>query len=99
MRRPAAKEVFGLDLDLIAGEGADPEAALEEKEGRERLMRLMREHLDRVEQEALSLRCFERMPVETITRVMDIREASGARGVLQRARRKLRSALEKNGNG
>jgi len=49
--------------------------------------------LDSVEQQAIRLRCFERMPVDAITRALDIRGSAGARAVLQRARRKLRAAL------
>jgi DNA-directed RNA polymerase specialized sigma24 family protein len=41
----------------------------------------------------LWLRCFEKVPVDEITRMLGITEASGARGVLQRARRRLRAAL------
>jgi len=47
----------------------------------------------RLAREALWLRCFEHMPVDEIGRVMRLENASGARGLLQRARRKLRAAL------
>jgi hypothetical protein len=54
----------------------------------------MRRHLNPVEQRAFYLRCFERMPVDTITRLLAIEGATGARGVLQSARRKLRVVAE-----
>jgi len=93
MRRPSARELLGLDLDRIPHGNPDPESALEDAEGRDRILRLMRERLDRTEQDALALRAFERLPVESITRMLELRDASGARAVLQRARRKLRAAL------
>ena len=50
---------------------------------------------DAREQEAIYLRCFERLPVDEITSLLSITGASGARGLLQSARRKLRAALAK----
>jgi hypothetical protein len=41
------------------------------------------------------LRCFERMPVDRITETLCLENASGARGLLQTARRKLRAELER----
>lgn len=70
-----------------------PEQEFEERAAEQTAMEWIRGCLDPFEQEVLWLRCFERMPVEAITGMMDIRESSGARGVLQRARRKLRAAL------
>lgn len=93
MRKRPRDEVLGLDLDLLTGGSPDPESALEDKEGRERILGIMRNHLDPQEQDALFLRCFERMPVDGITEVLAIKESSGARAVLQRARRKLKAAL------
>ena len=82
-------------LDAVADPAPDTEAVVEGREAEETLISLAARHLDPIEQEALWLRCFERMPVEEVTRLLDIRGASGARGVLQSARRKLRAALER----
>ena len=41
------------------------------------------------------MRCNERMPVDEITRVLDLKTATGARGLLQTARRKLKAARER----
>ncbi len=49
--------------------------------------------LDPVEQEAVYLRYVEQLPQETITAVLGLEETSGARGLLQRCRRKLTRAL------
>jgi RNA polymerase sigma-70 factor (ECF subfamily) len=83
------------ELDGLAHSGGTPERILEEREGEDRLLRLIREHLDEVEQQALWLRCVERLRVEEVTRLLGLDLASGARAVLQRARRKLKAALDR----
>ena len=49
--------------------------------------------LDPLEQEAVFLRYVEGMPQDRISVVLDIQDKSGARGVLQRCRRKLQREL------
>ncbi len=49
--------------------------------------------LDPLEQEAIHLRYVELLPLETITAALDLRDASGARGLLQRCKRKLSGEL------
>ncbi len=80
-------------LELVADPGPGPDVRFERELEAQELQRLVRETLTPLEQEALRLRCYEGLPVETITRRLELREASGARAVLQRARRKLRAAL------
>jgi RNA polymerase sigma-70 factor (ECF subfamily) len=63
----------------------------------DRLLALIRRELDADEQKAIWLRCIERMPVEEITGVLGVSGVSGARALLQRARRKLRAALDRDG--
>jgi len=82
-----------VDPDSCTARGVDPEDELLEKEDEETILALIRKHLDEVEQTALWMRCFERMPVDVITRALDLKEKGGARVTLQRARRKLRRAL------
>ena len=81
------------DLESLQDPQPGPEEVLEKGESEEVVQRLMREKLDPIEQDALWLRCYERLPVEEITRLLDIPGSSGAQGVLQSARRKLRSAM------
>ncbi len=83
-----------VDLDALPATDGTPERMLEELQDEEALRRLLADTLDPDEREALWLRCFERLPVEEITVVMRLDNATGARGLLQRARRKLRAALE-----
>jgi RNA polymerase sigma-70 factor (ECF subfamily) len=75
----------------------DPLWRLETREQEETIETLMREVLTPTEQDALWLRCFEGIPVPDITRMLKLETASGARGVLQSAREKLRRALAKKG--
>jgi RNA polymerase sigma-70 factor (ECF subfamily) len=84
-----------LDLDEVPARDGRPEAALELAQDEERLRRVLTEHLDETEREALWLLAIERLPVEAITRVLGLDNATGARGLLQRARRKLRAALDR----
>ena len=65
----------------------------------DRLLALIRRELDADEQKAIWLRCIERMPVEEITGVLGVSGESGARALLQRARRKLRAAMDREGRG
>lgn len=58
---------------------------------------MMNEVLEPVEISTLLLRCEEGLPVDEITRLLELPGASGARGILQSARRKLRAAIERRG--
>jgi RNA polymerase sigma-70 factor (ECF subfamily) len=97
-KRPLARDEEA-DLELLPDPRPDAETMLEDMQAREELARLLRDHLDADEQRALWLRYGERMPVEEITRVLDVRTASGARGLLQTAKRKLRAARERGAAG
>jgi RNA polymerase sigma-70 factor (ECF subfamily) len=83
------------DPDAVSSELPAPEAELEREQDEERVRELLIEHLDETEREALWLSCFERLPVDEITRMLRLDNATGARGLLQRARRKLRASLER----
>lgn len=82
-------------LEEIADPRPDPQSVLEDEQARDTLLATIRECLDHTEQRAIWLRAVERMPVDEITSVLQLDSASGARGVLQTARRKLRAALGK----
>lgn len=90
-RRQAARA--DVDLDALPANDPGPEAWAEAQSDRERVFAAMREHLEPVEQMALWLRAYEGASVQHITRMLKLDGASGARGVLQTARRKLRAAL------
>jgi RNA polymerase sigma-70 factor (ECF subfamily) len=70
-----------------------PDAILDREGDEAWLLRVIRKELEPEEQEAIWLRCVEGLSVDDVTRILGIDGASGARAVLQRARRKLRAAL------
>jgi RNA polymerase sigma-70 factor (ECF subfamily) len=92
LRRPALFEE-GVELDALPALQRGQDEALDAREEEARLLELIRTVLPPLDQQVLWLRCVERMPVEGITRLLALEEASGARGILQRARRHLRAAL------
>ena len=98
LRRPSPFFDQAVDLERLGNGRGDPATLLAEKMSEEKLLGLIRQRLEPLEQEVLWLRCVERMPIERINQVMNIPQTSGARAVLQRARRKLRDALSGSGS-
>lgn len=82
------------ELELIPDERVRFDESLDEASRGERLLALMNRVLDPDERKAVWLRYSERMPVESLTQLMGLDGKSGARGLLQRARRKLRAAID-----
>ncbi len=87
-----------LDPDLLPGPAADPERQLLDRLAEEDVLNLIASTLEPVEQQALWLRCFDRLSVAAITDLLSLEDRSGARALLQRARRKLRTALAERGD-
>ncbi len=83
--------------DALHDPAPGPEQAAERRIEDDMVLDVMREALEPLERQALWLRCMDRMPVEELTAVLGVNGASGARGLLQTARRKLRAALERRG--
>lgn len=94
VQAPALLRDDEADLDRLPAASLDPAVEYEQERDEEAVRRLMMDHLDEDEQLALWMGCFERMPVEGITQALSLTNATGARALLQRARRKLRAALE-----
>ncbi len=76
-----------------------PDAVIENATDEDWLLRTIRTELEPQEQQAIWLRCVERMSVDDVTRILGVDGSSGARAVLQRARRKLRAALDRRESG
>lgn len=83
------------DPDTLPAGGPDPAHVIANEDEERWLRGAMRELLEPAECTALILRCEEGLGVDDITRALGLTGASGARGVLQSARRKLRAALER----
>jgi RNA polymerase sigma-70 factor (ECF subfamily) len=92
MRNDARRE--DVDLDTVESDEVSIEDRIEEEVQGRRLRDAAARVLDTTEQRAIWLRYSEKMPVEEITTVLKLDQKTGARAVLQRARRKLKSALE-----
>ncbi len=78
------------DVDTVVSRAVAVDAAVEDAAALDELLERLGEVLEPIEVDALVLRYVEGLRVDEITRVLGIETASGARGVLQRARRKLR---------
>jgi RNA polymerase sigma-70 factor (ECF subfamily) len=94
MRNDVRREDMEMDSFEDGGPAID-ERIENEMRGR-RLIDVAARVLDPAEQKAIWLRYSERLPVEEITVLLHLDQKSGARAVLQRARRKLRAALDEN---
>ena len=93
MRNDARRE--SVDLDTLESDDASIEDRIEKEIQGRRIAEAAARVLDATEQRAIFLRYSERMPVDEISILLKLDQKTGARAVLQRARRKLRSELEK----
>ena len=93
LRRFSRAEAADFDLDLLPDLSDGPDRELERREQQEQILAAMRESLAERERQALCLRIFDKLSVDAITEVLGLATVSGARSVLQNARRKLRAAL------
>ncbi len=85
-------EAAEIDTMVHPARGIDQE--LMEEESAQELLDLMEQVLEPQERQALALRCFEKVSVDEITTMLHLTNSTGARGLLQKARRKLRAALQ-----
>ena len=88
-----------IDPDQQVDASPLPEHTLETRDELVKLLELCENRLDERERMAMWLRCEEDMGVDEITKVLGLDSASGARGLLQTARRKLRAALRERDPG
>jgi RNA polymerase sigma-70 factor (ECF subfamily) len=94
MRRRSWIRDHEIDTELLIANTAGPDKEYESAEARARVLAAMEAALDAKERAALWLRAEEGMSVDDITRMLRVDGASGARGLLQTARRKLRAVLD-----
>jgi RNA polymerase sigma-70 factor (ECF subfamily) len=92
IRNDARRE--DIEPDSLVDEVTGFDERLESELQGQRLLSLADRVLDEDERKALWLRYSELLPVEEITALLNLDQKSGARALLQRARRKLRAAWE-----
>jgi RNA polymerase sigma-70 factor (ECF subfamily) len=91
MRNDSRRET--VDLDSFESKETSIDEQLEREIQERRVIETASRVLDTVEQRAIWLRYSERLPVDEITVILNLDHKTGARAVLQRARRKLKAAL------
>jgi RNA polymerase sigma-70 factor (ECF subfamily) len=82
-----------IDADELPTSQRGPEADYESAENEQGVLDAMARVLDPSERTALWLRAYEGMGMDDITHLLGLTSASGARGLLQTARRKLAAEL------
>jgi RNA polymerase sigma factor (sigma-70 family) len=87
------REEVGEDGHALEDPGADPLSEVSGDQRRQGVRLALSGALDEQEREAILLHYEGGLAVEEVTRVMGLENRSGARGLLQRARRKLRREL------
>ncbi len=83
-----------IEPDSLIDESNRFDERLEAEIQSEKLVELMARVLDEDERKSIWLRYVDLMPVDQITAVLKLDHKSGARAVLQRARRKLRAEMK-----
>jgi RNA polymerase sigma-70 factor (ECF subfamily) len=91
-RRPVAMEDEA--LERLGGSVPGSDRGVEERIELGRVLEMMHRVLEPNERLALWLRAQEETSVDELTRVLGLENATGARALLQTARRKLRAALD-----
>lgn len=99
LRKMKVRKSDSFALEHLVDQGNNPEEELMQRLEEKAFLQLLETELKPVEKAALCLRCFEKMPVDTVTAVLGLDGTSGARGVLQSARRKLKRAMARDGQG
>lgn len=83
-------------LDDLADERAEEiSLAMERRESLASLRQLMRESLDETEGKVMTLHYLHELPLESVTRLLGLTNASGAKAYIVSARRKLSRAFER----
>lgn len=95
--RPASLEQ---PQERLFEEVADPHAedismALEREQSEQLIRQLVREALDETESKVMSLHYVEELSLDAITRLLGLKNPSGAKAYIVNARRKLNRALQK----
>jgi RNA polymerase sigma-70 factor (ECF subfamily) len=100
LRSRASKpgETAGIILEELADTRSEQVSqALERRESVQSLRRLIQESLDETEARVMTLHYVEELPLDSITRLLGLENASGAKAYVVSARRKLERIAERKG--
>jgi RNA polymerase sigma-70 factor (ECF subfamily) len=79
----------------VADEAPDPLALLEQESGQRVLRELIQSSLTGLETEVMTLHYVEELPLEAVTRMLNLENSSGAKAYVVSAKRKLARAVER----
>lgn len=99
IQRPRLDVDPEFDLERVVDGSPAPDTDVLRDAELEEMRSVMEDALDPQEQEAMVLRYFEALPPEEITSILGLEGRSGARGLLQRARRKLAREVARRREG
>ncbi len=88
------QEVTALPEDLENWGIESTHPLIEERESRDMIRKLIDESLDDTETKVMTLHYFHELPLDAITRMLRLTNASGAKAYIVSARRKLKRASE-----
>jgi RNA polymerase sigma-70 factor, ECF subfamily len=95
LRSRATRPEGSSDTELLdlADRGESADAALERRGSEQMLKDLMQAVLDETEQKVMTLHYADELPLDAITRLLGLQNASGAKAHIVSARRKLNHAI------
>lgn len=94
-RRAEPLETLDAELVEFADRSASPEAAAQKASDVRFVRELISQSLDEVETQVFTLHYAEEVPLDAITRLLKLNNASGAKAYIVSARRKLARAVER----
>jgi|SRR5215831_760165 len=93
-RRRQIEELPAESEDIDDGGAIRADTALEERESRDLMRRLIRESLDETEAKVMILHYVHELPLGSVSRMLNLTNESGAKAYVVSARRKLKRAHE-----
>jgi len=84
-----------IELDIVDDKAWDTLAEMERREMAESVRRLISENLDETEAKVMFMHFAQEVPVATVTQLLGLKNASGAKAFIMSARRKLSVAARR----
>jgi RNA polymerase sigma-70 factor, ECF subfamily len=93
-RKRQIQDLTTLPEDLADWGALGVDSAIEQRESRELMQRLIRESLDDTETKVMTLHYVHELPLDAVSRMLRLTNDSGAKAYIVSARRKLKRAYE-----